>query len=139
LAHTRTFAKIGRMASPMIDRLSASQSVASVPKEGTFGLRVPPAETRAGTSQRDVSTTGAVSRARLGPDGTKGLILRARGYIFRCGIAQKTFRFLFSRQMRRKPFEVVAISPEPGARTRFCASARWLHRITSLSGRTASS
>jgi hypothetical protein len=38
------------------------------------------------------------------------LILRARGFIFGCEIGQKAFQFLFIRQMRSKPFDVVAIA-----------------------------
>jgi hypothetical protein len=62
----------------------------------------------------------------LGLDGINGLILGAPGYIFRCEIGQKTFRLLFTRQMRWKPFDVVAISLQPGARTRFCGERKML-------------
>src|SRR6266568_4190454 len=45
----------------------------------------------------------------------KGLILRAGGDILFGLMNQNPFQLLFARQMRRKPFEVLAISPEPGA------------------------
>jgi hypothetical protein len=47
------------------------------------------------------------------------LILRAGGYIFGCEIGRKAFQFLFIRQMRLKPFEVVAI-------TRLCGERKML-------------
>ena len=59
-------------------------------------------------------------------DGIKGLILRARGDILRCEIGQKTFQFLFTWQMRWKPFEVVASSPKPGAMTLLCGERKML-------------
>jgi hypothetical protein len=54
------------------------------------------------------------------------LILRARGYIFRYEIGQETFQLLSARQMRRKPFEVVVMSPESGAITRLCGERKML-------------
>jgi len=45
------------------------------------------------------------------------LILGAGSDILFGQMGQKTFQFLFTRQMKRKPFEVVSISPEPGAVT----------------------
>ena len=71
-----------------------------------------------------------------------GLILRARGYMFRCETGQKTIGFLFTRQMRWKPFEVVAMSPESGAVTPFRGECRMLppdhfrkspHRVVPIS------
>jgi hypothetical protein len=50
-------------------------------------------------------------------DRIKGLILGAGGDILLGQGAQKTLQLLFARQMRRKPFEAVAISAEPGAVT----------------------
>ena len=48
-------------------------------------------------------------------DCIKGLILRTGGDMLFSQMGQKPFQLLFTRQMKRKPFEVVAISPEPGA------------------------
>ena len=45
------------------------------------------------------------------------MILSAGRDILLSQSRQKPFQFLFTRQMRRKPFEVVAISPELGAVT----------------------
>ena len=50
-------------------------------------------------------------------NGVKGLILSAGRDILLSQSRQKPFQFLFTRQMRRKPFDLVAISPEPGAVT----------------------
>jgi hypothetical protein len=45
------------------------------------------------------------------------LILRAGSGILFGQMGQKPFQFLFARQMMTKPFELVTISPEPGAVT----------------------
>jgi hypothetical protein len=47
----------------------------------------------------------------------KGLSLGAGRDTLLSQSRQKPFQFLFTRQMSRKPFEVVAILPEPGAVT----------------------
>jgi hypothetical protein len=54
----------------------------------------------------------------------KGLILGAGRDILLGQSIQKPFQFLFTRSMRWKPFEVVAISPEPGAVTPLCAERK---------------
>ena len=69
---------------------------------------------------------GAQNLLREKDGGINGLIFPARGYIFRCEIGQETFQFLFARQMRMKPFEVVAILPESGAITRLCGERKML-------------
>ena len=49
--------------------------------------------------------------------GVEGLILGAGGNTFPGERGEKSFQFLFRWQMRRKLFDEVAISPEPGAVT----------------------
>jgi hypothetical protein len=47
----------------------------------------------------------------------KGLILGAEGDILPSQSSQKPFQFLLAWQMKWKPFEAFAISPEPGGST----------------------